>query len=380
MVDLIFRHYRKGDEEQLVNLFNIAFQRGGGTVRTPKNWQWRYIESPGFEPEMCQIAEDKDNNKIVGAVYVSLIETITLGQDKYLIADINDVTTHPDYREIGIATKLMEMSHDYMEKKGCDFAILSTGFKGIARSKLYQKFKYIDIQRGILFVQCPNLVQLIRDILGFFILFPVIFTLSYLPRFLNRMKIRLNYFFKDFSYEINNYTNHFEYMNAANRICSKYYEGYPEYDKSKFLWARIKIPAKRQRPTYIIIRKKGKIIGGSILTHQNIYSFKYGIKIRIGVIHEIFLEKSIFTNSKNLYLGYIYLIDKIMRAATQRPVGVLIYRSTFKDKDLNQAFKGMNFFSIKDSVIMIKELKPNLKFPQIKKPLFCPTYVSLGAP
>ena len=69
-----------------------------------------------------------------------------------------------------------------------------------------------------------------------------------------------------------------------------------------------------------------------------------------------------------------------MKAATRRPVGALIYRSTLKDKELNQAFKGMNFFRIQDDVIMIKELKPNLKFPQIKKPLFIPTYISLGVP
>jgi len=169
-------------------------------------------------------------------------------------------------------------------------------------------------------------------------------------------------------------------MSAINKIMPKYYEGYPKYDIVKFLWARIKVPARRQKPTYIIIKKGEKIIGGSVITHQNVYAFKYDIKIRLGIIHEIFLDKNIFNNSKNLYFGYIYLIDKVMKAATRRLLGVVIYNSTIKDKDLNQAFKGMNFLRVRSDVIMIKELKKNLRFPHIKKPLFIPSYLTIGFP
>lgn len=380
MVNIIFRHYKEGDETQLADLFNLAFQRGGGMVRTPKNWYWRFVKSPGFEPEMCQIAEDVDKKKLVGAIQVNLVEMIPIGQEKYLMGEINDVATLPDYIKRGIATKLMKMSIEYVKKKGCDFSILSTGFKSIARTKLYQKFGYYDTEMGMFFIQFPNLVQLIRNVCAFAILFPVFFDISYFPRFLNRIRIKFNRFFKDFSYEINHNKKHFEYMSAINKIIPKYYEGFPEYDKSKFLWARIKVPADRQKPTYIIIRKSGKIVGGSVITHQNIYAFKYGIKIRLGIIHEIFLDKSIFNNYKDLYLGYIYLIDKIMKAATRRLLGVLIFNSTIKDEDLNQAFKGMNFLRIQGNVVMIKELKKNLSFPHIKKPFFKPTYLSFGVP
>ena len=379
MTNIIYRHYRQGDEKQLADLFNLAFQRNG-VVRTPKTWHWRLVQSPGYEPEMCKIAEDIDKKKIVGCILVNLIEIIPIGQKKYLIGDINDVTTLPDYTKRGIATKLMEISIDYMKQKGCDYSILSAGSKGYARSRLYQKFGYFDIEKELLFFQIPNLIQIIRNINAFAILFPVFFTISYLPRFLNRIRIKFNRFFKNFSYEIIQNKKCFEYMDAINQINPKYYEGFPGYNISKFIWARIKVPAKRQKPTFIVIRESGKIIGGSVITHQNIYAHKFGLKVRLGVIHEIFLDKSIFTNSKNLYLGYIYLIDKILKAATRRPVGALIYKSTIKDKDLNQAFKGMNFIRIQDDVIMIKELKTNLKFPQIKKPLFLPTYVSLGVP
>ena len=58
----------------------------------------------------------------------------------------------------------------------------------------------------------------------------------------------------------------------------------------------------------------------------------------------------------------------------------MLYVSPLKDKDLNRAFNGMNFLKIKANVTMIKELKANLKFPQIKLPLFVGTYVTLGFP
>ncbi|MFX1305182.1 MAG: GNAT family N-acetyltransferase [Promethearchaeota archaeon] len=380
MVNIIYRHYKEGDEMKLADLFNLAFQQAGGMVRTPKNWYWRFVKSPGFEPYMCQIAEDVDKKKIVGAIQVNLVEMIPIGQEKYLVGEINDVATLPDYTKSGIATKLMKLSTEYMEQKGCDFSILSTGFKGFARTKLYQKFGYYDIERGLFFIQFPNLFQLIRNVCAFAILFPVFFTISYISRFLNRVRIKFNPFFKDFSYEIVHNKKHFEYMSAINKIMPKYYEGYPEYDKSKFLWARIKVPANRQKPTYIIIRKSGKTVGGSVITHQNIYAFKYGIKIKLGIIHEIFLDKSIFNNYKDLYLGYIYLIDKTIKAATRRSLGILIYNSTMKDVDLNQAFKGMNFLKIKGNVVMIKELKTNVSFPHITKPFFNPTYISFGVP
>ncbi|MFX1417587.1 MAG: GNAT family N-acetyltransferase [Promethearchaeota archaeon] len=379
MVDIIYRHYRAGDEKQLADLFNLAFKRTVIT-RTPTNWLWRYVNSPGFEPEMCQIAEDIDQNKIVGAILVNLIEFIPIGYKEYLIADINDVSTHPSYIKMGIATKLMANSINYMKKKGCDFSILSTGVKGFARSRLYQKFRYFDLEKEYFFVQIPNIIQILRNLIGFAILFPVFFVISYLPRFLNRLRIKFKSFFKDFSYEINYNKNHFEYMNAINRINPKNYDGYPMYDESKLTWARINVPSEEQKPTYIIIRKSEKIIGGSVITHQKVNVLKFSLKLRLGIIHEIFLDKDIFDNSTNLYLGYIYLIDKIIKAATRRYLGVLLFESSLNADDLNRAFKGMFFFRIQNDVIMIKELKKNLKFPKRKKPFFLPTYVSLGIP
>ncbi|MHA2390856.1 MAG: GNAT family N-acetyltransferase [Promethearchaeota archaeon] len=380
MTDIVFRHYEKGDEKQLATLFNLAFGGGGGPVRTTKNWVWRYVQSPGFEPEMCHIAEDSDNKRIVGAVYANLLETVLINGKKYLIGDINDVSCHPDYRRQGIATNLMKRSIDYMIKKGCDFSILTAAYNGFAQRSIYLKLGYYDFERESHFVQFPNLFQLCRNILGLGILFPVFFTISYIPRFITRMSIKRNLFFRDFSYEINNNINHLKYMEVMNQIIPKYYEGYPKYSKAKFLWARVKVPSKQREPTYILVKKGNMNIGGAVITYHNIYLSKLGFKIRIGNIHEIFVDKCKFNNQRDLYLGYKYLIDKVMKAATRRFFGVLMFEGTKNNYDLNKALKGMNFLKIQESVIMIKELKNHVKFPKIRKPLFVPTYVSLGFP
>ncbi|MCK4780796.1 MAG: GNAT family N-acetyltransferase, partial [Candidatus Lokiarchaeota archaeon] len=374
MVHIIFRHYREGDEKQLADLFNHAFKRSV-VIRSPTGWHWRYVKSPGFEPEMCQIAEDIDKKKIVGTILVNLVETRTIAKKKYLIGDINDVSTHPDYTKRGIATKLMENSIKFMKEKGCDFSMLSTGLRGFARSRIYQKFGYFDIVKEYYFVQIPNVIQLIRNFFGFVFFFPILFTISYLPRLLIRLRIKFKNFLKDFSYEINHNKKHFEYMNAINRISSKNYEGYPGYDQSKFNWARINVPANHNKPTYIVIKKGGKIVGGAVITHQNIYSFKFGIKIKFGIIHEIFIDEDKFNKKRDVHLAYVYLIDRIMKAATHRSISLLLYISSIKDYTLNKAFKGMNFLRFKSDVVMLKVLKENLKIPQIKKPLFLPTYL-----
>ncbi|MFW9866673.1 MAG: GNAT family N-acetyltransferase [Candidatus Thorarchaeota archaeon] len=381
MTNFIYRHYRKGDEEDLADLFNRAFQQGGaGFVRTPKSWYWRYVQSPGFDPEMCQIAEDPTTNKIIGAVYSNLIEIIPLDGKKYLVGDINDVSCHPDYVKQGVATSLMKNAIKYMQKRGCSFSILSANYKGFPMRKIYERLGYHVFRKELRFIQFPCIMRLIRDVWGLAIFIPLLFTLSYLPRYLNRIKLRLSHTLKDFTYEINYNCKHLEYIKAVNHIISKYYEGYAKSNTSKLRWARIKVPCKRFRPTYILIKKGERIIGGAVMTHQNIYFFKYGIKIRIGLIHEIFLDKDKFNNKEDLYLGYTYLIDKIMRATTRRHLGVLLFKTTLGDTDLIEALRRSSFLKIQDTGAMVKELKNDVKFHDIKKPLFIPTYVTLGFP
>jgi ribosomal protein S18 acetylase RimI-like enzyme len=376
MVHIIYRHYEPGDDKQLTDLFNTCFN----FIRTPKSWNWRYVQSPNFDPEMCQIAEDSHNKKIVGAVYVNLVEEISIDGKKYLNGDINDVSCLPAYGRRGIAKNLMDMAIEYMKKRNCDISILSADYNGFPRKKIYLKYGYLDIEREYFFINFGNLFQIAWDFPVIASLFPVIFMTSYISRFINRIRVKINPFLKNIKCEIANNKRHFEYLEAAKRILPKYYDGAQIYNNEKVSWSRIKVPGESEMPTYIILRKDDEIIGGALLTSITAYIKKGGFKIRMGLIHEVFLDKSKFDTKRNLYFGYTTLIDKVLKVATRRYMGPLIFPSSVKDNDLHEAFRGMSFLKIKGGVLMMKPIKENIKLPEAKKPIHVPTHSNIGFP
>ena len=382
MVDqIIYRNYRKGDEEQLADLFNLSFQMNGGSfIKTRKVVEWRYVNPPDFEPEMIQIAEDNEADKIVGAVYANLIEDINIEGKMYKMGDINDVSCHPDYTKRGIATTLMDNAIKYMKEKGCDFSMLTAAYNGHARKKIYLKKGYYDYVRENTFIYFPNVVKLIKDVPILALLFPALLMNSYFPRLVNRIKFKRRSFFRNISYEYVYNQDHFEFMNAINRIAPKYYSAYPVYNKVKFTWARIKVPSKRYQPLYIILRMNDEIIGGTALTYQNLYAFKFGVKIRVCIIHDLFFDETKFKSEQNINLGYKFLIDRIIKAATQRFIGVIIYSTPKNALKLNKALKESNFLSLTGGTIMVNSFKENVPFPYLSNPIFLPTYISLSFP
>ena len=376
MVKIIYRHYKPGDDKQLADLFNTVFN----FIRTPKSWNWRFVQSPDFEPEMCQIAEDIDNKKIVGAVYANLIEEITIDGKSYLNGDINDVSCHPDYARRGIAGNLMRMAIEYMKKRNCDISMLSADYNGFPRKKIYLKHGYIDYEREVFSINFGNLIQMVWDIPALASFIPIFFMTSYIPRFINRIRISYNPFFQDVKFIIAQNTKHYEHVEAAKRILPEYYDGIQMYDKEKVVWSRINVPSENENPSYILMKKNDEIIGGASLTAITAYIKKGGLKIRMGLIHEVFLDKSKFDTKRNLFLGYTSIIDKLLKVATRRYMGTVVFTSCAKDMDLNKAFKVMNFMQVKGGVLMMKPIKENLKLPEFITPLQVPTHSTIGFP
>jgi len=274
----------------------------------------------------------------------------------------------------------MHKAIDYMKRKNCDLSILTADFKGFPREKIYLKLGYRDIDRGYISFGFSKPRKLIKDLPVFIALSPIFLCYSYLPRLINLLLLKFNSSLRDYSYKIFHNNNHYRYREAANKILSKYYNGYPLYSEKRVDWARVNVPAKRHSPTYVLINEKDEIIGGASITHKNIYAFKYGIKIRVGILHEIFLEKDRFRTKKELNAGYKYLIDKIIIAARDRNIGGIFYNGSIEDKDLNRSLRQFCFLNFKSGAIMIKKLKKILKPLKNNQPLFVPTYVSLGFP
>jgi hypothetical protein len=81
-----------------------------------------------------------------------------------------------------------------------------------------------------------------------------------------------------------------------------------------------------------------------------------------------------------LHLVYIYLIDKIMKAARKRKIGLLLFSCVDSDIALQKALTSSGFLKHRGSIIMIKDLTDKERFSKPRKPLFIPTYISLGFP
>jgi GNAT superfamily N-acetyltransferase len=381
MENIIYRTYKKGDERQLADLFNKSFQMNGASfIRTSKSWNWRYAQSPSFEPEMIQIAEEGNIKKIIGAVYVNLVEHVNFKGEKFLKGEINDVSCLPEYTRKGIAKNLMIKAIDYMKRKDCDLSMLTADFHGFPRKKIYLKCGFEDLDRELVFVWFPRIFQLMNEFPLFWMLYPIVIPFSYIPKLIYRVFMKKRPHISSLSYEIVRNEKHFQYMRALNRIMSKYYEGFYPYSETKYSWARINVPTKKDQPTYVIVRKNGVIIGGAEFSCTNIHSFKFKFKFKIGIVHEIFLDKSAFNSIIDIQNGYSYLIDKLLIAAFRRSVGVLILFISSFENDLYYALRRTNLINFKGASIMIKKLKSEIQIGKLAKPLYIPTHISFSLP
>ncbi len=381
MDSIIYRHYEPGDEEGCAKLFIKSFQTGNFShIYTPSFWHWRYPCDPDFEPEMIQIAEDIDRKRIVGLNCANRIEKAIINGNEYLLGEINDICVDPLYMRKGIGLKLMEVALDYFKSRDCDFSALTSAPDSFQTEKLYSKLGYAIIDTNIYVIGFPYPFKLIKQIPATFGLLPIFFTMNHFSRFLNRLRIKYTDFFKDFSYEIVRNKKHWEVMDAINRIFPNYNEGFYPYAKKQYRWMRIEVPNKEREPTYIIIRRNDEIIGGGVMTDTDYTSLGLRIGITFGIVNQVFLDKKKFPNKRDLHLGYIYLFDKLLKAAVYRSQGLLLYTCSKRNLELRRAVKNIGLIQFPAQVVMMKSLKPNLLIPKFKNPFFCPTHLSIGFP
>jgi len=76
----------------------------------------------------------------------------------------------------------------------------------------------------------------------------------------------------------------------------------------------------------------------------------------------------------------VILIDKLLKAATRRYIGVLLYNSCYSDIDLIKALKSMAFLKFGSGTIMMKKLNEEIKSLKPKKPIHLPTYITFSTP
>ncbi|MHA1718434.1 MAG: GNAT family N-acetyltransferase [Promethearchaeota archaeon] len=357
-----YRTYKIGDETQLSQLFNICFHDSGiGFLRTPKSVLWRYINRPGGKADEIQIAIDTDNSKIVGSIFCP-IEDLIFNNQHFKTGSINDVAVLPNYRKLGIAKKLLDRTIEFMKKENCTLSSLIADPKGHARSHLYQPYGWQDI------IKIDVWINLNLLLLRYFpVIFPATPTIlfDYFYHRYNVKKIEKRLLKSGISTKIihptqkNIRNKKIEKIlrNLFNTNSEKQFSGFIKFSQDLWEHFRSNSITKGLSPTYVILNNGKEIIGFVSFLRQWMYLDKYGFRFPLGIVREFTLDRSSFTNSKDIQLAYSLLIEKTIEASNQRGCSALMLSISSQNKILKSFLQNNGFLKISGGVLMYKTIE-----------------------
>jgi ribosomal protein S18 acetylase RimI-like enzyme len=393
---IIFRNYKPGDDQGLAEVFNYGFQQNGfGDLRTAKNYHWRYVDNPTYEPEQINIAEDKETGKIVGSI-MGTIEPYYINCKKFIFGAINDVCTFPGYNGRGIAKNLMKMAINYFYKKKADYSSLSADPHGFPREKIYLPSGYKDVVKLYVLVHITNYKTILTHIPGMAMFLPGLSLFKIAPYITNfnyrKATKKLNYQDKkipnnkDYTIEILHYTATQEFRQRFNEVGLRQFDCFRPFTPEEWIWMRKKCPSKGVMPSQIVIRDNtsNKIIGGSIIGHHNMYGSKLGIKIRMGGIKDVFVDESFISekfnpkkesSNRKIVLEetkklYKILFSAIVTASEERGhfASMMMTGSDFKNACWGAVNSGYIMFPA--GTHMVRQMRSDLPYPKLKKPFY----------
>ncbi len=137
---LVWRAYRRGDEEAIVELLNEVFGGWGGVEK----WRWKYLQAPaGFSDDCVRIIAES-GGRVVGNSSVMPARMKVGG--KRIIAGFNaDVAVHSDYRRRGLYSKLA--SEHFKTLEGRVEAVYGWGATRLSSSAL-MKLGFIHLSHS----------------------------------------------------------------------------------------------------------------------------------------------------------------------------------------------------------------------------------------
>ncbi len=133
---------------QTTRLTNAAFADYEGAMEVDESWTEWYLQRPGTEPELCQVALDGDT--VVAQVLVCA-QPLQLGDGVLDCAIIDGVATHPEHRRQGLARQLMERAHEAMKERELAASVLYTNPEDHPY-EFYRRLGYRERARGSLLV------------------------------------------------------------------------------------------------------------------------------------------------------------------------------------------------------------------------------------
>jgi hypothetical protein len=118
--NIIIRAYENGDEKDIVESLKIAFPNWGGN--SPLDyWKWKFLDNP--TRSIIVVAES--NGRVVGALHGVLLN-VKMANSTVLSVYGCDAAVHPDFRGMGVHSKLLDLSSKIQHEKKVKFAYLQS--------------------------------------------------------------------------------------------------------------------------------------------------------------------------------------------------------------------------------------------------------------
>jgi len=133
---ITYRGYIPGDEEGITDLLTLVFPNWRG-INSLDVWKWKYLKTPLGSSVYVSL----DRDKIVGVIEDMNLR-IKIGGSVIIGQYGNDYCVHPDYRGLGIYSRLFDLKE---KDSKADFAYYATENQIVSKSGMrrgYRRFPY----------------------------------------------------------------------------------------------------------------------------------------------------------------------------------------------------------------------------------------------
>lgn len=156
-----FRTLLPGDDlEEIARVVTASFLTTGPTIhRSADSLRWRYLACPGSGPSMVHLALRE--GRVVGTAFGSEFRLL-LGGRPVPFGMIDDVSTAPEARRLGVARRLVGGAVDALGSRGNRFAALYANPREVAQH-LYLDLGFKVIHRFKMWFRPGRQLRLLRE-------------------------------------------------------------------------------------------------------------------------------------------------------------------------------------------------------------------------
>lgn len=141
-VSVVIEQYRRGMEEDVVNLLRECFQSYRRYGVTAEEWLGYGNRDPGVKPENTFVAYV--DGEPAGLVQIVERRIRIVGGEVVSVAGVANVCVHPRYRGLGLSKKILERVHEHYRSRGFAVAGLLAGYTSLAHG-VYQRLGYVEV-------------------------------------------------------------------------------------------------------------------------------------------------------------------------------------------------------------------------------------------